>query len=106
MNAEVIRVSKKKRPLRPEIVIRDIQKNFPHLECQKSDRDGRRLVVKKSPFAGAMIDVGPDRLKLEAKVPAPYARALDLALLGTITAATGPKMVKQLKSFFRRRYAG
>ncbi len=106
MPTEEIRVSKKKRPLRPEIVIQDLQNNFPRLRCQKLGKDGCRLVVKQSAFAGAMIDINPDRLRLKPKVPAPYARALDLALLGTISAATGPKMVKQLKSFFRRRYAG
>ncbi len=106
MPMEEIRVSKKKRPLRPEIVIQDLQKNFPQLECEKIGQDGCRLVVKQSPFAGAMIDIDRDRLRLKPKVPAPYARALDLALLGTISAATGPKMIKQLKSFFRRRYAG
>jgi|GEM_PF-2545982 hypothetical protein len=105
MKSEVIRVSKSYRPLKTETVITQLREAFPEFEYIPLGDNGDAIVVKKSNFIGARVDIAGKEISIRHKVPRPFARALDFALLGTISAATAPKMTLQLKKFFKEKYA-
>jgi hypothetical protein len=105
MKAEIIRVGKNHRPLRPETVMAEVKKTFPEFECIPYGNSGNCYIVKKSAFAGAKIDMAEKQICIRGKVPEPFARALDIALFGTISAAKTPDLVMRLKRFLRDRYA-
>lgn len=106
MKAEVIAVSKPYRPLKGETVLNDLKNAFPEFEYITTDGDRNGFVVRQSVFAGARIDVRAKQIRLKAKVPQPLAKVIDLALLGTISAASAPNVVYRLKKHMRKRYAG
>jgi hypothetical protein len=105
MKAEVITVSKHFRPLKIERVVPELKKSFPGYEYLPHGNGASAVVVKKSNFAGAMVDVSAKAIRIKASMPKPIAKALDAALLGTISAATSPDLVQQLKRFLKQKYA-
>ena len=105
MKAEVIRVSKNYRPVKTEAVLTQLRKEFPEFEYIPYGDSGNAIVVKQSSFAGARIDIAEKEISIQNKVPKPFARALDLALMGTISAATGPRVTHRLKKFLKEKYA-
>ena len=100
-----IRVAKTHRPLNAEKVMADLQAFFPEYETTPLGPAGQSFIIRQSRFAGARIDVQPKQISLCGKVPDPVARIVDLALLGTVSAARTPKVVDELKRFLRNRYA-
>ncbi|RJQ65519.1 MAG: hypothetical protein C4530_00660 [Desulfobacteraceae bacterium] len=105
MKCEVIRVSKGYRPLKREEVLELLKKEFPEFEYIACGETGNALVVKRSSFSGAELDVAEKEIRLRNRVPRPFARALDLALMGTISAATAPKVTHRIKKFLKERYS-
>ena len=105
MKSEVIRVSKSYRPLKTETVLTQLRSEFPEFEYMPFGDTGNAIVVKKSNFAGARVDIAEKEISIRQKMPMPFARALDLALMGTISAATGPKVIIRLKKFLKEKYA-
>ena len=105
MKAAIIKVSKNYRPLKMESLVPELEKRFPEFECIPYGKTGDALVVKKSSFAGARIDVAEKHISIRGKTPEPLAKCLDVALCGILSAATVPKVVDQLKRFLRDRYA-
>ena len=100
-----IRVAKTHRPLNAEKVMADLQAFFPEYETTPLGAAGQSFIIRQSRFAGARIDVQPKQLSLSGQVPDPVARIVDLALLGTVSAAKTPKVVAELKRFLQNRYA-
>jgi hypothetical protein len=105
VKAEIIKVSKNYRPLTLDAVVPEIEKQFPEFECIPYGKNGDALIVKKSSFAGARIDVAEKHISIRGKTPEPLAKCLDVALCGTLSAATVPRVVDRLKRFLRDRYA-
>jgi hypothetical protein len=105
MKAETIRVGKHHRPLKAETVMADLRKRFPEFECIPYGTSGNCYIVKKSAFAGARIDMAEKQIRIRGKVPEPFARVIDLALFGSISAAKTPDLVLRLKRFLRDQYA-
>ena len=105
MKAEIIKVSKHYRPLKMEKVVLELEKRFPEFEYTPYGKNGDALIVKKSSFAGARIDIAEKQISIRGKTPEPLAKCLDVALCGTLSAATVPKVVDRLKRFLRDRYA-
>lgn len=105
MKSEVIRVSKHYRPLKTENVLTQLKQEFPEFEYIPFGDTGNAIVVKQSNFAGARVDIAEKEISIRHKMPVPFARALDLALMGTISAATAPKVTLKLKKFFKEKYA-
>jgi hypothetical protein len=105
MKAEIIRIGKNHRPLKAETVMAELKRTFPEFECIPYGNSGNCYIVKKSAFAGAKIDMAEKQIQIRGKVPVPFARALDIALFGTISAAKTPDLVMRLKRFLRDRYA-
>lgn len=101
-----IRVAKTHRPLNADKVMADLKAVFPDYETTPLGPDGQSFIIRQSRFAGARIDVQPKQIGLSGKVPDPMARIIDLALLGTVSAAKTPKVVEALKRFLKERYAG
>ena len=106
MKPEIIAVSKSHRPLTGETVLNELKRSFPDLECISTGSGGNAFVVRQSSFAGARIDVESKQIRLKASVPQPLAKALDIALLGMISAAKSPTVIRRLRKHLRRRYAG
>ncbi len=105
MKSEVIRISKNNRPLKTETVLMQLKSEFPEFEYVPYGESGNAIVVKQSSFAGARVDIAEKEISIRRKVPKAYARAIDLALMGTISAATGPKITLKLKRFLKEKYA-
>ena len=105
MKTEIIRVGKNHRPLKAEAVMAELKKTYPVLECIPYGTSGNCYIVKKSAFAGAKIDMAEKQIRIRGKVPVPVARALDIALFGTLSAAKTPELLTRLKRFLRERYA-
>jgi len=105
MKPEIIRVGKNHRPLRAEAVMGELKRAFPEFECIPYGNSGNCYIVKESAFAGARIDMAEKQIRIRAKVPVPFARVLDMALFGTISAAKTPDLVVRLKRFLRDRFA-
>ena len=104
MKAEIIRVGKHHRPLKAETVMAELKKTFPEFECIPYGNSGNCYIVKKSAFAGAKIDMAEKQIRIRGKVPVPFARALDIVLFGSISAARIPDLVMRLKRFLKNRY--
>ena len=105
MKSEVIRVSKNNRPLKTETVLMQLKSEFPEFEYVPYGESGNAIVVKQSSFAGARVDIAEKEISIRYKMPKVYARVLDLALMGAISAATGPKVTHRLKKFLKETYA-
>lgn len=105
MKSDVIRVSKHYRPLKTETVLAQLKSAFPEFEYIPCGDSGNAIVVKQSRFAGAMVDIAEKEISIRYKMPGAYARVLDLALMGTISAATAPKVTHRLKKFLKETYA-
>ena len=105
MKSEVIRVSKNYRPLKTERVVTQLKNAFPEYDFIPLGDSGNAIVVKESSFAGARVDIAEKEISIRHKVPQPLARAIDLALMGTISAATAPKVTLKLKKFFKEKYS-
>ena len=105
MKPEIIPVGKAHRPLDAESVLNELTRTFPDFEHVLIDNDNSAFIVKESNFAGARVDVSAKQIRLQGKVPEPLARIVDVALLGTLSAAKTPGMVVRLKRFLKERYA-
>ena len=104
MKSDVIRVSKNYRPLKTETVLAQLRSAFPEFEYIPYGDSGNAIMVKQSRFAGAMVDIAEKEISIRYKMPGAYARILDLALMGTISAATAPKVTHKLKRFLKEKY--
>lgn len=105
MKPEVIRVAKKHRPLKPETVLAELQKGFPDFEILPLDASAGTFRVKQSPYAGARVGLVDHHIEIKGEVPGALARVLNFAFVGTISAATLPRLVPPLKRFLRERFA-
>jgi hypothetical protein len=105
MKSEVIRVSKNYRPLKTETVLTQLKREFPEYEYIPFGDVGNAIVVKKSYFTGARVDIADKEISIRHKMPMPFARALDLALMGIISAATASEVTQRLKKFLKEKYA-
>lgn len=105
MKSEVIRVSKNYRPLKTETVLTQLRREFPEFEYIPYGDSGNAIVVKQSSFSGARVEIAEKEISIRHKMPKAYARVLDLALMGTISAATAPRVTQRLKKFLKEKYA-
>lgn len=105
MKSDVIRVSKAYRPLKTETVLEQLKNAFPEFEYIPDDESGNAIVVKQSRFAGARVDIDEKEISIRYKMPGTYARVLDFALMGTISAAKAPRVTQRLKKFLKETYA-
>lgn len=104
MKPVVVRVAKKHRPLKPETVMAALQKGFPHFEFLPLDPKVGSFRVKQSPFAGARVGLTGHQIEIKGELPGALARVLNFASVGTIAAATMPRLVPPLKRFLRERF--
>jgi hypothetical protein len=105
MKPEVVRVAKKHRPLKPETLLAALQKEFPDFEILPLDPKAGSFRVKQSSFAGARVGLVDHLIEIKGEVPGALARVLNFASVGTIAAATLPRLVPPLKRFLRERFA-
>ncbi len=105
MKPEVVRVAKKHRPLSPETVMAELHKEFPEFEILPLDPKAGSFRVKQSPFAGARVGLVDHHIEIKGEVPGALARVLNFASVGTLSAATLPRLVPPLKRFLRARFA-
>lgn len=105
MKPEIIRVAKKHRPLTVEAMVMELKKHFPDYQCIYNGPPDKMVMVKKSPYAGARIDLVDHNIHVVGQVPGTLAKVLNLGSLGAVSAAGVPKLVAGLKRFLRDRYA-
>jgi hypothetical protein len=104
MKPVVVRIAKKHRPLKPETVMAALHKGFPDLEILPPAPKVGSFRVKQSPFAGARVGLTDHQIEIKGELPGALARVLNFASVGTIAAATMPRLVPPLKRFLRERF--
>jgi hypothetical protein len=106
MNDEIVKISKAFRPLHPAAVLSELKNRFPEFEVIPAKDSGAWIAVKKSTFAGARIEIAEKEIRIRGDMPDPLSKILNAALLGTISAAKNPPLVRSIKKFLQERYRG
>lgn len=104
MTHAVVKIAKEHRPLTIAAVKRELQRTYPQYEYLMPDPPCRELTVKGSRFCGARICLQDNLITLRGKAPDALARVIDACLIGLLSSAASPDLVRRLQRCLRERF--
>jgi len=105
MKTREINIAKKHRPLSIEEISFELERQFPELNIIFFGEEKAGLIIKKSSFAGARINLQNNKIRLKGKVPELYASLVDYGTLGMISSFTHPPLIRELNDFLKNKFA-
>lgn len=104
MTHVVVKIAKDHRPVTLEAVKRELQTTYPQYEYLAPDPPRQELIVKRSRFCGARIRLQDNRITLRGKLPDTLAAVIDTCLIGLLSSAASPDLVRRLQRCLRERF--